>query len=81
MALSPRRLYVCNNTFVFEEDGITQSVRRGAIVRAGHPIMEDREDMFSPIVVDYEVALEPEPEAVKLAEIRLPARAASRGTR
>lgn len=57
MALSPRRLYVCRNTFVFEEDGITKSVRRGAVVRAGHPIMDGHEDMFSPLVVDYEVAL------------------------
>lgn len=57
MALSPRRLYVCKSTFVFEEDGLTKSVQRGAIVRAGHPIMDGHEDMFSPLVIDYEVAL------------------------
>lgn len=81
MALSPRRLYVCRNTFVFEVGGVAQSVQRGAVVRAGHPIMDGHEDMFSPIVVDYEVAPEPEPEPVELTEVRLPARAASRGTR
>lgn len=57
MALSPRRLYVCRNTFVFEVDGVQKAVQRGAVVRAGHPIMDGHEDMFTPLVIDYEVAL------------------------
>lgn len=55
MASTPDKLFVCKNTFVFEVDGVLEAVRQGAVVRAGHPIMDGREDMFAPIHVDYEV--------------------------
>lgn len=55
MASSPSTIYVCKSTFTFEEDGVPHVVRGGQTVRAGHPIMKGREDMFARLTVDYEM--------------------------
>lgn len=47
-------IFVCQNSFVYEVDGVPGVVHRGATVHKGHPILEGHEDMFTPLVVDYE---------------------------
>ena len=55
-------IFVCRSTVLFEHDGVEVAIRRGATVRAGHPIMKGREDMFEPLVVEYDYE-QPKPRA------------------
>jgi hypothetical protein len=41
--------YRCKESFVAVHDGDQISVPAGEIVRAGHPIMKRREELFEPI--------------------------------
>lgn len=65
-------IFVCKATVIFERGGETVQVQGGATVRAGHPIMEGREDMFTPLVLDYEYE-KPEPTPT-VPRPRVPAR-------
>jgi hypothetical protein len=64
------KLYVCKDAVNFTFQGQPVFLARGAVVRAGHPIMKGHEDLFEPLKVHYETELpaaaEPErPAAVK----------------
>lgn len=57
-------LYVGKEPVTFEHEGSPVFIGPGIVVRAGHPIMAGREDLFVPLVVHYDVA-EPEPKTAK----------------
>ena len=42
-------LYVCKESFYTENDGQPESVRKGDLVRAGHPILRRHMSLFDPI--------------------------------
>lgn len=49
-------IYVATRTFVTTLDGKRVMVNRGKTrVRHGHPLLKGREDLFSPIEVQYDV--------------------------
>lgn len=48
-------LYVAKEPMTFELDGTPVFVGPNTVVRAGHPVMKGREDMFTPLVVHYDV--------------------------
>ncbi len=60
--MSESGLYIGKEPTTFEFEGSPVFIGPGIVVRAGHPIMKGREDMFAPLVVHYDVAPEPEPE-------------------
>lgn len=49
------QIMVATNSFVFEHKGVTMHVPKGATVRVGHSLLKGREDMFRPLVVDYDI--------------------------
>lgn len=54
MANTQESILTAKHSFIFEEDGRTMTVVKGATVRVGHPLLRGREDMFTPLVVDFE---------------------------
>lgn len=52
-------LYVGKEPVMFDFEGSPVFIGPSVVVRAGHPIMAGREDLFTPLVVHYDVA-EPE---------------------
>lgn len=55
MANTQESILAAKQSFVFvDEDGKEGSVRKGATVRVGHPLLRGREDMFEPLVVNFE---------------------------
>lgn len=58
MATQPD-LYVGKEPATFDYEGAPVFIGPGIVVRAGHPIMAGREDLFVPLVVHYDV--EPAP--------------------
>lgn len=68
MATEPD-LYVGKEPATFEHEGASVFIGPTVVVRAGHPIMKGREDLFVPLVVHYDVA-EPEPKATKSTTAR-----------
>lgn len=54
MATEPD-LYVGKEPVTFEYDGAPVFIGPTIVVRAGHPIMKGREDLFTPLVVHYDV--------------------------
>jgi hypothetical protein len=60
-------LYVGKDPVTFDYEGAPVFIGPTIVIRAGHPIMKGREDMFTPLVVHFDVA-EPtrdEPKATK----------------
>lgn len=49
------QIMVATSTFLFEHNGVLKHVPQGTTVRVGHPILKGREDLFHPLVVDYEI--------------------------
>ncbi len=47
-------LYACKENATFDFGGTPVFLRRGDVVRAGHPIMTGREQLFEPLVIKYE---------------------------
>lgn len=64
-------LYVGKESMTFEFEGSPVFVGPNTVIRAGHPIMRGREDLFVPLVVHYEV------EPPKPAKVTSPARKAA----
>ena len=65
MATEPG-LYVGKEPATFEFEGSPVFIGPAIVVRAGHPIMQGREDLFVPLVVHYDVAAAAdEPKATK----------------
>lgn len=60
-------LYVGKEPATFEVDGVPVFIGPTVVVRAGHPIMKGREDLFTPLVVHYDVADEQKTAAAKTA--------------
>ena len=54
MATEPD-LYVGKEPATFEHEGSPVFIGPAIVVRAGHPIMKGREDLFVPLVVHYDV--------------------------
>jgi hypothetical protein len=52
-------LYIGKESATFDFEGAPIYVGPTTVVRAGHPIMKGREDMFTPLVVHFEVAEKP----------------------
>jgi hypothetical protein len=52
-------LYIGKESVTFDFEGAPVYVGPTTVVRAGHPIMKGREDMFTPLVVHFEVAEKP----------------------
>lgn len=50
-----RDLLVAKNAMVFVHDGRRVRICKGTLVRAGHPILKGREDLFEPVTVEYDV--------------------------
>jgi hypothetical protein len=48
-------LYVANTSATFEFGGETVFISPRTIVRAGHPIMKGREDLFEPLTVHFDL--------------------------
>lgn len=49
-------ILVARESAVFTHDGEKHVIHRGITrVRAGHPILEGREDLFEPLTVHYDV--------------------------
>jgi len=49
-------IYVAKQSFATELDGVPIIVNRGATrVRAGHPLLKGREDLFELITVQYDI--------------------------
>ena len=48
-------IYVAAKTAVFEHDGTRVRIVGGqTTVRAGHPLLDGREELFRPLTVDYD---------------------------
>ena len=60
-------LYIGKASATFDFEGSPVYVGPTTVVRAGHPIMKGREDMFEPLVVHFEVAEPPKGKATKQA--------------
>jgi hypothetical protein len=56
MATEPD-LFVGKEPATFEFEGSPVFIGPAIVVRAGHPIMLGREDLFTPLVVHYDVAV------------------------
>jgi hypothetical protein len=70
MATEPD-LYVGKEPVTFEHEGAPVFIGPHIVVRAGHPIMEGREGLFTPLVVHYDVApAEDEPKAASAKPTR-----------
>jgi len=55
-------IFVARESFATELDGVPISVFGGVTrVRAGHPLLKGREQMFEPITVHYDVDDQPSP--------------------
>lgn len=49
-------IFVARESFSTDLDGVPVTVQKGATrVRAGHPLLQGREDLFEPITVHYDV--------------------------
>lgn len=48
-------LFVGKEPMTFEHEGSPVFIGPGTVFRAGHPIMKGREDLFTPLVVHYDV--------------------------
>ncbi|HTI28259.1 MAG TPA: hypothetical protein VL652_45170 [Kutzneria sp.] len=59
-------LYVGKEPMTFEYEGSPVFISPAIVVRAGHPIMQGREDLFTPLVVHHDV----EPKAAKTSPVR-----------
>ncbi len=59
-------LYVGKEPATFEFDGSPVFIGPSIVVRAGHPILEGREGLFTPLTVHYDVP-QPEPAGVSQA--------------
>lgn len=55
-------LYVGREPVMFDFEGAPVVIGPNTVVRAGHPIMKGREDLFVPVTVHFDVA-RPEPQA------------------
>lgn len=55
MATEPD-LYVGKEPATFDFEGAPVFIGPTIVVRAGHPILKGREDLFKPLVVHYDVA-------------------------
>lgn len=53
MATEPD-LYVGKEPVTFEYEGSPVFIGPAIVVRAGHPIMQGREDLFTPLTVHYD---------------------------
>lgn len=53
--MADRDLYVGKEPATFDFEGSPVFIGPKIVVRAGHPIMEGREDLFELLVVNYEV--------------------------
>lgn len=51
-------LFVGKEPVTYEFEGSSVFIGPGVVVRAGHPIMKGREDLFEPLTVHYDL---PEP--------------------
>lgn len=67
MATEPD-LFVGKEPATFDLDGTPVFISPAIVVRAGHPIMAGREQLFAPLVVHYD--LEPEPEPTPAPKIK-----------
>lgn len=65
MATEPD-LYVAKEPMMFEVDGAPVFIGPNTVIRAGHPIMQGCEHLFTPLVVHYDV----EPKTAKPAPAR-----------
>ncbi len=65
-------LYIGKTAATFKHDGEDVFIGPRTIVRAGHPIMKGREDLFEPLVVHYDL-----PAAEDAPEPKAPARTPS----
>jgi hypothetical protein len=70
MATEPD-LYVGKEPATFEHEGSPVFIGPTIVVRAGHPIMKGREDLFVPLVVHYDVeSAKDEPKTAKTSTAR-----------
>jgi hypothetical protein len=70
MATEPD-LYVGKEPATFEHEGSPVFIGPTIVVRAGHPIMKGREDLFVPLVVHYDVdPAKDEPKTAKTSPAR-----------
>jgi hypothetical protein len=70
MATEPD-LYVGKEPMTFEHEGSPVFIGPTIVVRAGHPIMKGREDLFVPLVVHYDVEpAKDEPKTAKTSTAR-----------
>lgn len=60
MATEPG-LYIGKEPATFEHEGAPVFIGPATVVRAGHPIMRGREDLFTPLVVHFDVTEPAEP--------------------
>jgi hypothetical protein len=67
-------LYVGKEPVTFEHEGAPVFIGPHIVVRAGHPIMEGREGLFTPLVVHYDVAEPAKDVAAKPARTAPPKR-------
>lgn len=51
-------LYIGKEPVTFDYEGAPVFIGPTTVVRAGHPIMEGREDLFTPLVVHFEATPE-----------------------
>jgi hypothetical protein len=58
MARTDDTILVAHSSFAMA-NGVV--VHKGTTVRVGHPMLKGREELFSPLVVDYEVEEQPAP--------------------
>lgn len=49
-------LYIGKEPVTFDYEGVPVFIGPATVVRAGHPIMEGREHLFTPLVVHFEAA-------------------------
>jgi hypothetical protein len=54
-------LYVGKEPVTFDHEGSPVFVGPNVVVRAGHPIMKGREDLFTPLVIHYDYDTPDEP--------------------
>ena len=48
-------LLIATESVLTEVDGENQYLTAGQIARVGHPIVKDREHLFEPLTVDYDI--------------------------
>ena len=55
-------IFRCNEGHAFDRDGVTYTVTKGSLARAGHPVLIGHEQYYEPVILDYDLPADDEAE-------------------